>query len=224
MSNKEQLANLTTISTKYKDKTTAMMKKLQQSEQLLCETVTESTKDLMTYRGKKEWAVNELKAIIDSLTSQLLGSREDAFRANARLESLTLKVRQYQLDAKNANVNYKWELALHVEAWAALWDACSGMESEHCFHETIESQFASAQAEIDAEKVVWESSKTKLEGSLLEAKSRLDDMRIQNNSCMVTSGRWQRSTRQVQMTGNLRHLTPLPIFLMSSNCFKLLFL
>jgi hypothetical protein len=51
-----------------------------------------------------------------SLTSQLLGFREDAFQAIARLETLTSAARQYQLDAKNANANYKQELALHVEA------------------------------------------------------------------------------------------------------------
>jgi nucleoprotein TPR len=53
--------------------------------------------------------------------------------------------------------------------------------SEQRLQETIESQLASAQAKNDAEKVVRESSKTKLEGFLLEAKLRLDDMCTQNN-------------------------------------------
>jgi len=180
-SSEEQLADLTTASTKYKDETTAMLKKLRQSEQSQCETVAELTNDLMAYRGEKEMAVNELKATIDSLTSQLSGSREDAFQAIARLESLTSEARRYQLDAKNANANYERELALHAEARAALRDARSGIESEQRLRETIESQLASAKAEIEAEKVAWESSKKKLEESLLEAKSRLDDMRIQNN-------------------------------------------
>jgi nucleoprotein TPR len=180
-SSEEQLADLTTASTKYKDETTAMLKKLRQSEQSQCETVAELTNDLMAYRGEKEMAVNELKAKIDSLTSQLLGSRGDAFQAIARLESLTSEATRYQLDAKNANANYERELALHAEARAALRDARSGMESEQRLRDTIESQLASAQAEIEAEKAAWESSKKKLEESLLEAKSRLDDMRIQNN-------------------------------------------
>jgi nucleoprotein TPR len=158
-----------------------MLKKLRQSEQSQCETVAELTNDLMAYRGEKEMAVNELKATIDSLTSQLLGSRGDAFQAIARLESLTSEATRYQLDAKNANANYERELALHAEARAALRDARSGMESEQRLRDTIESQLASAQAEIEAEKAAWESSKKKLEESLLEAKSRLDDMRIQNN-------------------------------------------
>ena len=180
-SSEEQLADLTTASTKYKDETTAMLKKLRQSEQSQCETVAELTNDLMAYRGEKEMAVNELKATIDSLTSQLLGSRGDAFQAIARLESLTSEATRYQLDAKNANANYERELALHAEARAALREARSGMESEQRLRDTIESQLASAQAEIEAEKAAWESSKKKLEESLLEAKSRLDDMRIQNN-------------------------------------------
>jgi nucleoprotein TPR len=180
-SSEEQLADLTTASTKYKDETTAMLKKLRQSEQSQCETVAELTNDLMAYRGEKEMAVNELKATIDSLTSQLLGSRGDAFQAIARLESLTSEATRYQLDAKNANANYERELALHAEARAALRDVRSGMESEQRLRDTIESQLASAQAEIEAEKAAWESSKKKLEESLLEAKSRLDDMRIQNN-------------------------------------------
>jgi nucleoprotein TPR len=146
-----------------------------------CETVAELTNDLMVYCGVKERAVNELKAMIDSLTSQLLGSRENAFQAIARLESLTSKARRYQLNAKNTNANYKREIASHAEAQAALWDAHSGMKPEQHLCKTIESQLDSAQAEFNAEKVAWESSKTKLEGSLLEAKSRLDDMRIQNN-------------------------------------------
>ena len=180
-SSEEQLADLTTASTKYKDETTAMLKKLRKSEQSQCETVAELTNDLMAYRGEKEKAVNELKATIDSLTSQLSGSREDAFQAIARLESLTSEARRYQLDAKNANANYERELALHAEARAALRDARSGMESEQRLRQTIESQLASVQADIEAEKVAWESSKKKLEESLLEAKSRLDDMRTQNN-------------------------------------------
>ena len=51
------------------------------------------TNDLIAYRGEKDKAVNELKSMIDSLTSQLSGSREDAFQAIARLESLTLEAR-----------------------------------------------------------------------------------------------------------------------------------
>jgi hypothetical protein len=120
----------------------------------------------------KEMAVNELTATIDSLTSQLSGSREDAFKAIARLESLTSEARRYQLDAKNSNANYERDLALHTEAHAALRDARSGMESEQRLHDTIESQRTS----IETEKVAWETSKKKLEESLLEAKSKLDDL------------------------------------------------
>lgn len=181
MSSEKQLADLTDASKKYKDETTVMLKKLRQSEQSQCETVAELTKDLMSYRGEKEKAVNELKATIDSLTSQLSGSREDATKAIAMSDSLTADARRYQLDAKNANVNYERELALHAEARAALRDARSGMESEQRIRKTIESQLTSAQAEMEAEKVAWESSKAKLEESLLEARSRLDDMRTQNN-------------------------------------------
>ena len=92
-SSEEELANLTTASTKYKDETTVMLKKLQQSEQSQCETVAELTNDLIAYRGEKDKAVNELKSMIDSLTSQLSGSREDAFQAIARLESLMSEAR-----------------------------------------------------------------------------------------------------------------------------------
>ena len=60
-------------------------------------------------------------------------------------------------------------------------DARSGMESEQRLRETAESQLASVQAEIDAEKSAWEASKAKLEEALREAKTRLDDMRSQNN-------------------------------------------
>ena len=181
MSSEKQLADLTDASKKYKDDTTVMLKKLRQSEQSQCETVAELTKDLMSYRGEKEKAVNELKATIDSLTLQLSGSREDATKAIAMSDSLTADARRYQLDAQNDNVNYERELALHAEARAALRDARSGMESEQRIRKTIESQLTSAQAEMEAEKVAWESSKAKLEESLLEARSRLDDMRTQNN-------------------------------------------
>ena len=37
------------------------------------------------------------------------------------------------------------------------------MESEQRLRETIEAQLASAQSEIEAEKVAWESSKKKLD-------------------------------------------------------------
>jgi len=59
-SSKEQLADLTTASTNYTEETTAMLKKLRQSEQSQCETVTELTNDLIAYRGEKDKAVNEL--------------------------------------------------------------------------------------------------------------------------------------------------------------------
>ena len=175
MSSEKQLADLTDASKKYKDETTVMLKKLRLSEHSQCETVAELTKDLMSYRGEKEKAVNELKATIDSLTLQLSGSREDATKAIAMSDSLTADARRYQLDAQNDNVNYERELALHAEARAALRDARSGMESEQRIRKTIESQLTSAQAEMEAEKVAWESSKAKLEESLLEARSRLDD-------------------------------------------------
>ncbi|KAL3809139.1 hypothetical protein ACHAXA_007242 [Cyclostephanos tholiformis] len=145
-SSEEQLADLTAASTKYKDETTAMLAKLRQSEKVQCETVAELTKDLMSHRNEKEKAVNELKATIDSLTSQLLGSREDAAKAMSRTESLTEEARRYQLNAKNANVNYEGELALHAAAPEALRDARAGMESEQRLRETVESQLASAQA------------------------------------------------------------------------------
>ena len=53
-SSEEQLADLTTASTKYKDETTAMLKKLRQSEQSQCETVAELINDLIAYRGEKD--------------------------------------------------------------------------------------------------------------------------------------------------------------------------
>ena len=48
------------------------------------------------------------------------------------------------------------------------------MESEQCLRKTIEAQLASAQSAIETEKVVWESSKKKLN------QVKIDDMRIQN--------------------------------------------
>ena len=48
------------------------------------------------------------------------------------------------------------------------------MESEQRLRGTIEAQLASAQSEIEAEKVAWESSKKKLD------QVEIDDMRIQN--------------------------------------------
>jgi len=71
--------------------------------------------------------------MIDSLTSQLSGSREDAFQAIARLESSTSESQRYQLDAKNANANYERELVLHAEARAALQDACPGWNQNSTF-------------------------------------------------------------------------------------------
>jgi len=131
-SSKEQLADLTTASTNYTEETTAMLKKLRQSEQSQCETVAELTNDLIAYRGEKDKAVNELKSMIDSLTSQLLGSREDAFQAIASLESLMSEARRYH-DAKNANANYEWELVLYAEARAALQDARLGWNQNSAF-------------------------------------------------------------------------------------------
>jgi hypothetical protein len=49
------------------------------------------------------------------------------------------------------------------------------MESEQRLRETIAAQLASAQSDIEAEKVAWESSKKKLDQVV-----EIDDMRIQN--------------------------------------------
>lgn len=180
-SSEEQLAELTAASTKYKEETTSTLEKLRKSEQSQRETVVELTNDLMSHRGEKEKAINELNAKIDSLTTQLAGSKEDAAKAIARTDSLTAEAKRYQLDAKNANVNYERELALHAEARTELRDARSALESEQRLRESVGSQLASLLAECEAEKGAWELTKTRLEESLQEAKSRLETMRSQNN-------------------------------------------
>lgn len=180
-SSEAQLAELTAASTKYKEETTSTLEKLRKSEQSQRETVIELTNDLMSHRGEKEKAINELNAKVDSLTAQLVGSKEDAAKAIARTDSLTAEAKRYQLDAKSAKVNYERELALHAEARTELRDARSALESEQRLRESAESQLASSLAEFEVEKVTWELTKTKLEESLLEAKSRLEVMRSQNN-------------------------------------------
>ena len=180
-SSEEQLAELTAASTKYKEETTSTLVKLRKSEQSQRESVVELTKDLMSHRGEKEKAINELNAKIDSITTQLIGAKEDAAKAIARTESLTAEAKRYQLDAKNANVNYERELALHAEARTELRDARSALESEQRLRDGVETQLASSLAEFEAEKVSLESTKTKLEESLQEAKSRLEILRSQNN-------------------------------------------
>eukprot|EP00579_Thalassiosira_antarctica_P013616 CAMPEP_0201939780 /NCGR_PEP_ID=MMETSP0903-20130614/43907_1 /ASSEMBLY_ACC=CAM_ASM_000552 /TAXON_ID=420261 /ORGANISM="Thalassiosira antarctica, Strain CCMP982" /LENGTH=2217 /DNA_ID=CAMNT_0048481399 /DNA_START=64 /DNA_END=6717 /DNA_ORIENTATION=- len=177
----EQVVELTVASTKYKDETTSSLKTLRQSEQSQRDAVRELTNDLLSHRADKEKAVSELKAKVDSLTVQLAGAKEDAAKANSRMESLTAEAKRYQLDATNANVNYERELALHAEARTALREARSSVESEQRLRESAEAQLAGAKADIDAQKGAWEASKVKLEESLKEATSRLEDMRRQNN-------------------------------------------
>ncbi|KAL7539107.1 hypothetical protein ACHAXR_009024, partial [Thalassiosira sp. AJA248-18] len=176
----EQVIELTAASTKYKDETTATLEKLRKSEQSQREAVAELTKDLLSHRDEKDKAVNELKAKIDSLKAQLAGSKDDSTKALANMESLTAEAKRYQLDAKNANVNYERELALHAEARTALRDTRSGMETEQRLREAAEMQLATANLEIEAERAAWQESKGKLEEALGEAKSRLEDMRSQN--------------------------------------------
>ena len=204
-----QLAELTAASTKYKEETAAELERLKKSEKSKTEAVTELTKDLMSHRSEKEKAVNELKAKIHSLTVQLNSAKEDSAKAVARSDSLSAEIKSYQLNAKNAQVclflvhlrdaqstflinllcrllssfqsNYERELALHAEARALLRDARSDAESEQRLRETAESQLASVKAHFEAEKGAWESAKAKLEESLKEAKTRLEDLRSQNN-------------------------------------------
>ncbi len=180
-SSEDQLAELTAVSTKYKEETTSTLERLRKSEQAKRESVAELTNDLMSHRSEKEKAINELNANIDSLMTQLVGSKEDAAKAIARTESLTAEAKRYQLDAKNANDNYERELALHAEARTELRDTRSALESEQRLRESVESQLATSLAEFEAEKVAWELTKTKLEKSLQDVKSRLEIMRSQNN-------------------------------------------
>jgi len=177
----EQTTELTAASTKYKDATTASLEKLRKSEQSQREAVAELTNDLMSHRGEKEKAVSQLKAKVDSLAVQLAGAKKDSAKATSRMESLTGEAKRYQLDATNANTNYDRELALHSEARTALREARSSLESERRLRLTAEAELASAMADVEAQNVEWETSKTKLEESLEEATSRLDDMRRQNN-------------------------------------------
>jgi len=177
----QQCTELTAASTKYKDDTTASLDKLRKSEQSQMEAVAELTKDLMSHRDEKNKAVSELKAKVDSLTTQLAGAKEDSAKATSRMESLAAEAKRYQLDATNANVNYDRELALHSEARTALREARTSLESEQRLRETAEEQLASAKADVEAHNDEWESSKAKLEDSLKKANSRLEDMRRQNN-------------------------------------------
>ena len=118
--NETQLSELTEASTKYKSETTAELERLRSTEMSQREAVAELTKDLMSHREDKEKAVAELRATVDSLTSQLSAAKDESARATARAESVAAETRSYQLDAKNANDTYKRELALHAEARTAL--------------------------------------------------------------------------------------------------------
>ena len=179
--NETQLSELTEASTKYKSETTSELERLRSTESSQREAVAELTKDLMSHREDKEKAVAELRATVDSLTSQLAAAKEESARATTRAESVAAEAKSYQLDAKNANDTYERELALHAEARTALRAARSMAEKERGARESAEEEASTLRSGIDAERSEWEAGKASLEQSLSEAKSRLDDMRDQNN-------------------------------------------
>ena len=209
--NETQLSELTEASTKYKSETTAELERLRSTEMSQREAVAELTKDLMSHREDKEKAVAELRATVDSLTSQLAAAKDESARATARAESVAAEARSYQLDAKNANDTYERELALHAEARTALRAARSRAEEERGARETAESEASSLRSGIEAERAEWEAGRAGLEKSLSEAKSRLDGMREQNNllhdqmtSLSATVDKFQsdRSARLVGLEGD----------------------
>ena len=80
------------------------------------------------------------------------------------------------------------------------------MESEQRLRETIEAQLASAQSDIEAEKVAWESLKKKLD------QVEVDDMRIQNKmlhdqmaSLSVTVDKFQSTKASALMGKEISH-------------------
>jgi len=180
-SSEEQLAELTAASKKYKEETTSTLAKLKKSEEGQKEAVADLTKDLMAHRGEKEKAETEMKAQIDSLTVQLASAKEDATKAIARMDSLASEMKRYQMDAKNAQTNYERELALHAEARSSMRDVRSELASEQTHRETAETQLLSAQRDFETEKASLNEAKMKLEQSVQEGKTRLDDLRSQNN-------------------------------------------
>ena len=180
-SNEDQLAELTAASKKYKQETTSTLEKLKKSEQGQKEAVADLTKDLMAHRGEKEKAETELTAQIDSLTVQLASAKEDATKAIARMDSLASEMKRYQMDSKNAQTNYERELALHAEARSSMRDTRSELASEQNLRETAETQLLSAQNDFETEKSAWNEAKVNLEQSVQEGKTRLDDLRSQNN-------------------------------------------
>lgn len=187
-SSEKTLADSTKASEAFKKLTMEKLQKLKQelksaseTAKLKQEALEELSKDLSTSRGEQEKVVDDLKASIDALKTELESSKNDQKSSELQRSNVLEELNIYKAEARAAKENYERELTLHADARKELQSVREKVEDEFRLHQISKSQLDTFNSELESEKNAWGESKKRLEEAQKHAESRLAESQELNN-------------------------------------------
>jgi nucleoprotein TPR len=182
------LVDATAASETFKKLTIEKMMKLKQELKAATETGTakreafeDLSKDLSTSRGEQEKVVDDLKATIDALKTELQSSKSGELSSDRQRGNAMEELNIYKAEARSAKDNYERELALHADARKELQTVRQKIEEETRVHQNMQSQLDTFNSEFESEKKIWEGNQNRLEEAQKRAETRLAESQEQNN-------------------------------------------
>ena len=186
-SSEKTLESATTASGDFKNITLAKIKELTDELKIAKEAATsrqealeELTKDLSTSRGEQEKVVDDLKAQINALKTEIETSKSNQIAFETQRNNATEEMKIYKAEATSAKDNYERELALHADARKELQQTRVRLEEESRSHQATKSQLDNFNDEIASEKNAWEDNKRRMEETQKHAEIRLLEAQDQN--------------------------------------------
>lgn len=186
-SSEKTLESATTASGDFKEVTMAQIKELRDELKIANETATtkqetleELTKDLSTSRGEQDKVVNDLKARINALKTEIETCKSNQIASETQRTNAVQEMKIYKAEATSSKDNYERELALHADARKELQQNRVQLEEESRLHHNTKSQLDNFNDEIASEKRSWEDSTSRMAEAQKNAENRLVDTRDQN--------------------------------------------
>ena len=181
------LIDATTASGEFEKSTTAEIQRLKEELKLVTDTSTarqeafeELTAGLSTSRGEHEKVVDELKANINAMKTELQTSKTDQISTESQRDNTMQEMNVYKSEARAAKDNYERELALHADARKELQATRGKAESEARLHQNTMSQLNNFNDETARERRAWDESKDRLQEAQKHAEARLAESQEQN--------------------------------------------
>ncbi len=185
--NEKTLADATVASEAFKKLTMEKLKRLKQKLKAATDTgsakqqaLEELSNDLSISRGEQQKVVDNLKATIEGLKTELQSSKDSEVSSAQQCGNAMEELIIYKAEARNAKENYERELALHADARKELQSVRQKIEEEVRVQKTMRSQLDAFNSELESEKKAWEENRTRLEGAQKQAETRLAEYQEQN--------------------------------------------